>query len=131
MELADGQGLVLTGRISVAAQPWLADHVVAGAAVLPGMAFAELAWHAGTLAGCAVLEELTVLAPLVLPGTGGVQVQVIVGGPDQEGRRAVTISARPAGGGQDWTRHVEGAAGPEPVAGGPRAWARRRRRRVR
>ena len=45
VELADGQGLVLTGRMSVATQPWLADHVVHGMVVLPGTAFAELAWY--------------------------------------------------------------------------------------
>jgi polyketide synthase 12 len=123
VELADGQGVVLTGRISVAAQPWLADHMVHGMAVLPGAALAELAWHAGTLQGCAALEELTILAPLVLPGTGRVQIQVMAGPPDEEGRRPVTVSARPAGGGQDWTRHAEGTAGPGPAAAGAAAWA--------
>src|ERR1039458_6770635 len=38
-ELPDG-GAVVTGRISLAAQPWLADHVVHGAVVLPGAGFA-------------------------------------------------------------------------------------------
>ena len=96
MELPDGQGVVATGRLSVAAQPWLADHVVGGVAVLPGMAFAELAWYAGTLAGCAVVEELNVLAPLAVHGPDGVQVLVVVGAADEAGPRPVTVSARPA-----------------------------------
>ena len=123
-ELADGQGLVITGRLSSAVQPWLADHVVHGVPVLPGVAFAELAWYAATLAGCAVLDELTVLTPLVIPAVGGVQIQLQVGPPDQAGHRPVTISARRAGSGQDWTRHAEGTASPGSVTPKPelRAW---------
>ena len=36
VELAGGGGLVLTGRLSVAAQPWLADHAVAGTVLRAG-----------------------------------------------------------------------------------------------
>ena len=97
VELPDGQGMVVTGRISLAAQPWLADHVVHGTVILPGAAFAELAWHAGMLAGCPVIEDLTLLVPLVLPASGGVQVQVLVGAADEAGRRSLTVSARVAG----------------------------------
>ena len=50
LDLPDGS-MAVTGRISLAAQPWLADHVVHGTVILPGAAFAELAWHAGMLAG--------------------------------------------------------------------------------
>ncbi|MFE2189184.1 acyltransferase domain-containing protein, partial [Streptomyces sp. NPDC059455] len=57
--LAEGDGLVLTGRLSLAAMPWLADHTVHGTVLLPGTAFVDLAVHAGDLAGCGVLEELT------------------------------------------------------------------------
>ena len=46
MELAGGDGLVLTGRLSVRLQPWLADHVVGGTVLLPGTAFVELAVRA-------------------------------------------------------------------------------------
>ena len=48
VELAGGQGLVLTGRLSVRSQPWLADHAVAGQVLLPGTAFVEMAVRAGT-----------------------------------------------------------------------------------
>ena len=36
VELAGGDGVVLTGRLSVQAQPWLADHVVGGVVLFPG-----------------------------------------------------------------------------------------------
>ena len=133
VELAGGDGLVLTGLVSARTQPWLADHVVAGAVVLPGTAFVELAVRAGDAAGCGRVEELTLETPLVLPADGGAQVQVTVGGPGPDGRRDIAVYARDADAGPDqpWTRHASGLLGPvgppgaagQPGAGGPgRAW---------
>ena len=81
VELAGGEGYLLTGRLSLRAQPWLADHAVAGAVLLPGTAFVEMAVQAGDAAGCGRVEELALEAPLVLPAEGAVQVQVVVGRP--------------------------------------------------
>ena len=81
MELAGGGGVVLTGRVSVGVQPWLADHAVAGIVLFPATAFVELAVRAGDAAGCGRVEELALEAPLVLPAAGAVQVQVTVGVP--------------------------------------------------
>ncbi|WP_435179503.1 polyketide synthase dehydratase domain-containing protein, partial [Actinacidiphila sp. bgisy145] len=106
--LADGDGLVLTGRLSLAAMPWLADHAVHGTVLLPGTAFVDLAVHAGDLAGCGVLEELTLQEPLILPGSGGVQLQVRVG--DGDGPRTVTVSSREGEG--EWVRHAVGLLAP-------------------
>jgi polyketide synthase 12 len=128
-DLADGQGLVITGRISATAQPWMADHVVAGRALLPGAAFAELAVRAGDLVGCPAVEELVLAAPLVIPAAGSVVIQVRVGAPDDDGRRPVEVYSRPGhdesrpGYDEDerhWLRHASGtlAARPEPVADG-------------
>ncbi len=94
-ELPDSGGLVLTGRLSRSAQPWLADHAVHGTVLLPGTALVELAVQAGDRAGCAVLEELTLQAPLTLPEQGAVAVQVAVG-PEDAGRRTVAVYSRPA-----------------------------------
>ena len=47
---ARGAGL-LTGKLSLKTHPWLADHAVMGAALLPGTAFVELALRAGEQAG--------------------------------------------------------------------------------
>jgi acyl transferase domain-containing protein len=68
--MAGGQGLVFTGRLSLATHPWLADHAVMGTVLLPGTAFVELALYAGEQADCTHLEELTLEAPLVLPDQG-------------------------------------------------------------
>ncbi|HEV7649802.1 MAG TPA: type I polyketide synthase, partial [Actinophytocola sp.] len=124
-ELADGDGILATGRFSAQAQPWLADHVVHGAAVVPGAALLELALHVGDRAGCDRLDELTLGAPLVLPDRGGVQTQVRVGAVDESGRRPVTVSARPEDGDGEWVRHATGVltagelAPEEPVAQWP------------
>ena len=50
----------------------------------------------------------------MLPADGGVRVQVVVGAPDDAGRRTVDIYSRPAGDDTDagWTRHADGALAP-------------------
>ena len=53
----DSGGVVLTGRLSVGAQPWLADHAVGGVVLFPGTGFVELAIRAGDEVGCAVVRS--------------------------------------------------------------------------
>ncbi|MEU6236272.1 type I polyketide synthase, partial [Kitasatospora sp. NPDC047058] len=112
VELAGGAGLVCTGRLSVRTHPWLADHAIGGAVLLPGTAFVELAVRAGDQVGCGLLEELTLQAPLVLPAEGsGVQVQVVLTDADADGRRTLDIFSRPDGQ-QDWSQHASGVIAP-------------------
>ncbi|MFJ6690607.1 SDR family NAD(P)-dependent oxidoreductase [Streptomyces sp. NPDC091294] len=106
--IAGTGGLVLTGRLSPAAQPWLADHALGGTVLLPGTAFVELAVRAGDQVGCPVLDELTLHTPLALPPRGEVQVQVMVGDPDGSGARPVRIHARDTSADEEWTLHAEG-----------------------
>ncbi|HEY7144505.1 MAG TPA: polyketide synthase dehydratase domain-containing protein, partial [Streptosporangiaceae bacterium] len=108
MEPADGAGYVLTGRLSVRSQPWLADHAVGGTVLVPGTAFVEMAVAAGNPAGCGRIQELALEAPLVL--SGPVQVQVVVRNADAMGSRAVQVYARPeeSAPGGAWTRHASG-----------------------
>ncbi|GAA1394571.1 hypothetical protein GCM10009662_05150 [Catellatospora coxensis] len=108
VELAGG-GLVLAGRLSPATQPWLNDHAVMGAVLLPGTAFVELALRAAREAGCPRIEELTLVAPLALPSSGGVRVQVTVSERDDKGRRTVEIHSRPDGDPDAaWSQHAAG-----------------------
>ncbi|HEY1973791.1 MAG TPA: acyltransferase domain-containing protein, partial [Pseudonocardia sp.] len=117
VELADGDGLVLTGQLSVRAQPWLADHIAGGTPVFPGTGYLELAVVAGHLVGCTRIDELTLADPLFLLPDEEVQVQVTVSGPDQDGLRGVEIFARSAGAGEEWTRHAAGRVGAVGPAG--------------
>ncbi|MGN9892450.1 SDR family NAD(P)-dependent oxidoreductase [Micromonospora sp. L31] len=121
---ADGDGLLLTGRLSVTRQPWLADHEVHGRPVLPGAALVELALHAGEQVDLPGVAELTLGAPLVLPERGAVALQVVVGAPDADGARPVSVHSRPEDSDQPWTRHAEGLlapAAPAPAAA-PADW---------
>nr|WLE93516.1 PKS T1 (KS-AT-DH-KR-KS-AT-DH-KR) [Streptomyces sp.] len=109
--LADSDGALFTGQLSLEAQPWLADHLVLGSVLFPGTGFVELALHAGEQVGCDLLEELTLEAPLVLPASGGVQVQVVAGSPDESGTRPLAVYTRPETPDQPWTRHASGVLG--------------------
>ncbi|KPI05027.1 6-deoxyerythronolide-B synthase, partial [Actinobacteria bacterium OK074] len=113
--LAGGDGYLLTGRLSLSAHPWLADHAVSGTAILPGTAFLELALLAADRVGCAAVDELTLEAPLVLPEQGAVHLQVTVGAAGEEGVRGVTVHSRPDDAPDDepWTRHAVGQLTPE------------------
>ncbi|MFI9201288.1 SDR family NAD(P)-dependent oxidoreductase [Streptomyces sp. NPDC053048] len=108
--LADGEGVLLTGRLSTATHPWLADHVVMDTVLLPGTALVELAIRAGDQVGCDHLDELTLAAPLVLPEHGGVRIQIVVDAGDASGRRALRLYSRPDAATADdpWTCHATG-----------------------
>ncbi|MFD7917557.1 type I polyketide synthase, partial [Streptomyces sp. NPDC059752] len=118
--LADSEGVLLAGRLSVETHPWLVDHTILGSALLPGTAFVELAIRAGDEVGCDVVEELTLEAPLVLPDRGGVQLQLVVEAPIEPGRRPFGVYSRrrDALAEESWTRHGSGvlAAGARPEA---------------
>ncbi len=108
IESPEGDGLVLGGRLSIADQPWLADHVIFGTVLLPGTGFLELALRAADEVGAELVEELTLQAPLTFSGDRAAQLQVLVSGLDEEGRREISIHARPEGGEGAWTRHAAG-----------------------
>ncbi|MER6016509.1 polyketide synthase dehydratase domain-containing protein, partial [Streptomyces bluensis] len=106
--VAGGDELLFTGRVSLRAHPWLDDHRVQGTCVMPSAALVELAVRAGDEVGVSVLDELTVTAPLALPDSGAVQLQVRVGAADSAGRRAVTVHSRSDDGDGPWTEHAGG-----------------------
>ncbi|MFZ0719008.1 SDR family NAD(P)-dependent oxidoreductase, partial [Mycobacterium sp.] len=111
VELPSSGDVLLTGRLSSAAQGWLADHAVGGVVIFPGSGFVELAIRAGDEVGCPVVDELMLAAPLVIPATGSVSMQVVVGGADESGNRAVSIYAR-GDAHSGWTLHAEGVVRP-------------------
>ena len=103
----DSDGVVLTGRLSTASQPWLADHAVGGTVLFPGTGLVDLAIAAGDQVGHGTLEELTLEVPLVLPEHGG------VARPGRRGhRRRRRHHARssvyhvPDDADESWTRHA-------------------------
>ncbi|MGW0793039.1 SDR family NAD(P)-dependent oxidoreductase, partial [Streptomyces sp. NPDC002911] len=109
ISLPDTGGVLGTGRLSLAAQPWLADHAVSGTVLLPGTALVELAVRTGDEVGARSLRELIIEAPLVIPDKGAVRVQVSVG-EDTGGIRPVAVYSRldDAEPGTPWVRHAHG-----------------------
>ena len=128
IEDPSGEGaLTLTGSLSLATHPWLADHAVLGTVILPGTAFLEMAFEAAEQAGAQTIEELTLQAPLLLAESGAVSVQVSVSAPGERGNRPISIYSRTeteeeAG---EWTLHATGSLGseqppePEPLTAWP------------
>ncbi|MFG1761661.1 SDR family NAD(P)-dependent oxidoreductase, partial [Micromonospora echinofusca] len=107
--VADDQTVVLTGRLSVRTHPWLADHAVGGAVIVPGTGLVDMVVRAGDEVDAGQVGDLTLINPLVLPPAGAVQVQVRVGPPGDTGERSVTVHSRPEENADaEWTRHAEG-----------------------
>ncbi|MFC0112322.1 type I polyketide synthase [Kibdelosporangium aridum] len=109
--LAGDGGIVCTARLSVATHPWLADHAVNGAVLLPGAAVVEMAIAMGDQAGCGDIEELTLEAPTVLPASGGVVVQLRVDQADGTGRRQLTVHSH-LDDHEEWQRNASGLVKP-------------------
>ncbi|MGW1507169.1 SDR family NAD(P)-dependent oxidoreductase [Streptomyces mirabilis] len=107
LALPESGATVLTGRLLLETQPWLADHAVLDRVVVPGAAFVEMVLRAGREVGCELLDELTLHTPLVLTDRSGARVQVVVEAADESGHRAVSVHAQPDGG--EWVRHAGGA----------------------
>ncbi|MFI8234267.1 type I polyketide synthase, partial [Streptomyces sp. NPDC085900] len=114
VERAEADELLLTGRLSAQDPHAPLDRTLPDAPLVSAAAFAELALQAGAIAGAERVERLTVLAPLVLPDDGAVQLQVVVGPADEAGRRSLTLHARPEDAGRSarWTRHAHGTLSP-------------------
>ncbi|MFC4537117.1 SDR family NAD(P)-dependent oxidoreductase, partial [Sphaerisporangium dianthi] len=126
VRLAESGTTVFTGRLSPAAHPWLADHTIAGIAVLPGTAVVELALWAGDLLGCDQVDELILRTPLVIPATDAVLLQLTVAEPDEVGVRELRLHACVENAAEDgtWILHATGSlSGPgAPRTGDLSAW---------
>ncbi len=114
IELPDSGGVVLTGRLSPATQGWMNDHAVDGLAVFPGAGFVELAIRAGDEVGCPVVDELTLQAPLLLPPSGSVAVQLVVGAGGESGQRSLSVFSRDSVD-SAWICHASGQLSSGPV----------------
>ncbi|HEX6688118.1 MAG TPA: type I polyketide synthase, partial [Solirubrobacterales bacterium] len=115
IEDPSGAGTTLAGRISLSTHPWLADQVLHGAVLLPGSAMLELALRAAEEVGASMVEELTQMAPLVLPEQHAVAIRVSVSGLD-EGRRELAIHSRPEGEDGSWTLNAGGTLSSQAIA---------------
>ncbi|MBF6150371.1 SDR family NAD(P)-dependent oxidoreductase, partial [Nocardia nova] len=114
-------GIRLTGRLSATNPAWTRDHLVFGRTLLPGTAVVELAIRAGDETGFPVVDELTLVAPLLLD-TGAVDVHVAVGAEETPGYRPVRVYSRAAGADSGtWQVHAEGRLARNHTVAVPRA----------
>lgn len=131
--------IICSGNLSETRQPWLRDHVVGGQIIVPSAAFTEIALRAsrectGTNDSM-ILDEFTFVAPLALDPKEqvGMQIQVLLGEPDDYGTRSVDVYSRPScvPTQQELTRHATGtlklaslskAAGDESIKTVPIIW---------
>ncbi|MFJ1581207.1 SDR family NAD(P)-dependent oxidoreductase [Streptomyces sp. NPDC088182] len=105
--MANGEGHLLTGRLSTAAHPWLTDHAAFGTVLAPGTGLLELALVAARESGAGRVGELTLSEPLILDADG-VHIQVTVGAADLSGERSIAIYGRPESEQEHWTCHATG-----------------------
>ncbi|WP_431775677.1 type I polyketide synthase [Streptomyces cucumeris] len=117
VQVGDRDEWVFTGRLSTESQPWLRDHVVLGAVIVPGTAWVDLAMAAGRRVGAPVVDELVMESPLLLEEATTAQLRVTVGTAGDDGRREVMVFAR-TGAGDDagMTCHARGWLGAEDAA---------------
>src|SRR6201989_3507844 len=113
--LAESDGFLLTGRLSLADAGWLGDHAVFGTVLLPGTGLLELGFAAARAVGLTSVSQLTLLSPLVLPAEGGLRLQVQVDAPEAgaAGGRSLSIYSRAedAPEAASWTLHAQGTLG--------------------
>ncbi|WP_435839893.1 SDR family NAD(P)-dependent oxidoreductase [Streptomyces canus] len=119
VRLGDSDRYLVAGRLSVAALPWLVEHEVFGATVVPGSLFLELAVQAAAAVASPVVRELTLHAPLVLAPDDDLEIQLLVGEPGPSGDRPLHLYARPHDRTHEaaWTQYASGELGedsPEP-----------------
>ncbi|MEU8824620.1 SDR family NAD(P)-dependent oxidoreductase [Streptomyces sp. NPDC048636] len=98
VQIGDRDEWVFTGRFSAESQPWVRDHVVLGAMIVPGTAWVDLALAAGRRVGTPVVDELVMESPLLLEEATTAQLRVTVGAAGEDGRREVMIFARSGAG---------------------------------
>ncbi|WP_216586935.1 type I polyketide synthase [Streptomyces brasiliscabiei] len=119
VDLPDGEGLLLTGRVGLDTQPWLADHAATGVVIVPGTAYVDMALHAAALADSPHIAELTLHTPMVLTEQDALDLQLRIGPTDDHGHRPLTLHARPHGTDDStpptWTLHATARLSPRPT----------------
>ncbi|MGK4000974.1 SDR family NAD(P)-dependent oxidoreductase [Sorangium sp. So ce1036] len=108
--VADTDGYLFTGRLSLRERPWLRDHAVFGKVLFPGTGMLELALTAARAVGGGAVSELILAEPLVLSETEARRVQLSVEAPDAQGRRGFGLYSQPEEAPEDapWVQHATG-----------------------
>lgn len=105
-DLASGDS-VYTSRISVKAQPWLADHVIYGTVVVPGATYAAMALAAvGTPAQ---VKDVFFYEPIILPEKASREAQLTLHPLPDGGGWTFQVHSRPYGvRDAEWSLNADG-----------------------
>ena len=95
--LADEDQVMVSGRLSLSTQAWLAGHQVNDTVVFPATGFIEVILRAGELAGCPVIDELILHSALILSEQVPTDLQILVQPLDEQGRRPFSVHSRTGG----------------------------------
>ncbi|MFD0408062.1 SDR family NAD(P)-dependent oxidoreductase, partial [Kitasatospora sp. NPDC127116] len=114
MDDPESEALSLTGRVAEATHPWLVEHTIAGAVLLPGTAILDLLLHTAGRVGADEVRELLLESPVVLPAGRGLQLRLVVGAPGDDGDRSAALYARPEDDASStgWTKHATARLSP-------------------
>jgi acyl transferase domain-containing protein/acyl carrier protein len=116
VRVADRDEWLFTGRLSLRAHPWIADHTTYGVVFVPSAALMEMLLVAGRRIGCSAVDELTLEASILPPADGDVELQVLVREPDSTGRRSFTFHYRRTDAADsEWTRNASGVLSGQPL----------------
>ncbi|WP_156687790.1 type I polyketide synthase [Mycobacterium sp. Marseille-P9652] len=108
IDLADQDQVVLTGRLSTATQAWLRGHQVHDTVLFPATGFIDVVLQAAEYAGCPVIDELVLHAPLRLAEGAPTDLQIAVLSAGDTGRRAFSVHSRTGGQSGVWILHASG-----------------------
>ncbi|MFF1279161.1 acyltransferase domain-containing protein, partial [Streptomyces marokkonensis] len=114
LDLPDQRATILTGQISLATHPWLADHAVHDTSLLPATGFVDLALHAGAHLACPHVHELTLHTPLPLANDTSYDLYLLAEEPDESGLRRLVLHSRPHDH-DEWTHHADAVLAPHPL----------------
>ncbi|WP_433677852.1 SDR family NAD(P)-dependent oxidoreductase [Nocardia sp. CA-119907] len=111
LHLPDIDSVLLTGVLDPNTQPWLTQHTIDGATIVPGTLLLELAFRAAleVEAEPARVEEFTIAAALELADQP-VTIRVSIAAVDETGKRQLEIRSRLAGD-REWRLHATGLLG--------------------
>ncbi|MFJ8857563.1 SDR family NAD(P)-dependent oxidoreductase [Streptomyces sp. NPDC102451] len=108
LERADGGGVLFSGSVPVGDARWSGQHRLGERLLLPGSALTGLALAAGARLGLEHLEEITLLAPVGVPGSGRpLELQLAADG-DPDGASFTVHTRAPDGAGDGWQLHATG-----------------------
>ena len=91
---AEDGGWLFTARLSAGAHPWIDDHTVMGAKLLPASAVLDLALAAASNVGSMELQRLEIENPLVLEDGRAEQLQLSLSAADSAGSSQLAIHTR-------------------------------------